>query len=282
MKKNLLITILVCAFSITILKAQNVPNGGFENWTSGNPDGWQTSNIIGFATPITQTTPSYSGAYAVKGEVVASLGGPFPPFIISAGMGFPVSQAYSNLNFYYKQNHIGTATFNASVAMFQGTGNGVGGGGQFFSSTVTSFTLASIPIYYNTTNPDTCIITFSIGDTVAPDPAVGNNFIIDDVSLSGTAGVYDLPVVSPLVIEKVHPNPAREDAYIYYSLPSNSDLQFDLYDASGKKYFELKLTDETAGRHKVEFDASEIPAGFYILRMTSADGSAHYPLQVLH
>jgi hypothetical protein len=281
MRKTLFFTSLSIAFTMQVI-AQNVPNGSFENWTSGNPDNWLTNNLTGFAIPVTQATPAYSGSFALKGEVISAFGNPYTPTLLSGAAGFPVTQAYGYLNFYYKQNQVGSAGTSASVGMFQGFGNGVGSGGQMLYGNVTSFTLASIPIYYISMNPDTCIIAFTIGDTSGTDPAVGNYFIIDDVALTGTAGVYDAPPVSPFIIEKVQPNPAREHSFVYYSLSLNSDLQFDLFDATGKKYFELNLPGETAGRHKVEFDASEIPAGFYILRMTSTEGSAHYPLQVLH
>src|SRR5262245_1477629 len=98
MKKNLLI-LAICSW--TMLQAQNpVPNPGFENWTSGNPDNWTANNFGPGASPVMQTTPSYNGLLALKGEVI--LVGPvsFFPILSStdaSAVGFPVSQAYAQL-----------------------------------------------------------------------------------------------------------------------------------------------------------------------------------------
>ena len=50
----------------------------------------------------------------------------------------------------------------------------------------------------------------------------------------------------------------------------------------GRKYRELLLKNETAGRHKIELDASEIPAGFYMLQMVAGDVKRIASLQVVH
>ena len=58
----LLVLVLLCA---TFLSAQNVPNGGFEDWTDGEPDEWTTSNVGSILT-ITRSDDSHSGTYAVR------------------------------------------------------------------------------------------------------------------------------------------------------------------------------------------------------------------------
>src|SRR5262245_33366186 len=101
MKKNLLLMLLLAGFLGTSY-AQNVPNGGFEAWTAGEPDSWLTSNIPTFATPVTQETPPYAGTFAVRGTVVTSIAGPVPPLVAStdlSGNGFPISQAYGTFSF---------------------------------------------------------------------------------------------------------------------------------------------------------------------------------------
>ena len=39
MKKIFLLSLFAFSYSVTLF-AQNVPNGGFESWTNGNPDNW--------------------------------------------------------------------------------------------------------------------------------------------------------------------------------------------------------------------------------------------------
>lgn len=284
MKKNLLLILILFTFGFSsVLVAQNpVPNPGFENWTSGNPDNWLTNNAPGFAVPVTQASP-HSGTFALKGEVVSTLAGNFSPIVSStdmSGSGFPVNQAYATLSFYYKFNKVTTGIFGAYVAMSE-TGGGGGAAGQIFTSSVTSFTQASLPIYYQTTNPDTCTILFTINDTVAASPAVGNYFIIDDVALSGLVGVQEQQPVAAMIITNVQPNPVRGISYIYYSLPQSGDIKFELYDVTGKTYKTIDIPSETAGRHKIELDASDLPGGIYLLRMTAANAVSTTKVQVL-
>ena len=279
MKKNLLTLLSLIAFSFT--QAQNVPNGGFESWTSGNPDNWFTTNITGFATPITQETPSYAGTYAARGTVVTSIAGPVPPLIAStdmSGNGFAVTQAYATLSFYYKVNVAGTAAFIAAVTMNDAGGNAVGIGGAFYSGNVSSYTPASIPIYYSGSNPVECIITFQITDTTSAPLSLGNYFVVDEVGLSGLASVNEN--VSAISIANVYPNPANHSASVQYHLASKSDVQIQVLNALGKTVREMTLPEQSAGKHETDFDISAIPAGFYLVRMKTNEGISYARLQV--
>lgn len=284
MKKNLLL-ILICSLlgNASIVYSQNpVPNAGFENWTAGNPDGWSTTNVAGFAMPITDTTPAYSGALALKGEVVSTGIGNYPPFLTStdsAGNGFAITQQFGTFSYYYKFNAVGPVTFNSFLAITDASGNGVGNAAISISASASSFTLASAPILYFGPNPDSCIILFSLSDSAGGVPALGNYFIIDEVSLSGAVGEAEFTPLS-FSIEKVVPNPASNVSTIYYSLSANSDVTLTLYDVAGKKYKVLPLVNETAGRHKVELNVTDVPAGFYILHMNSPEGIKAASLQI--
>src|SRR5204863_8196530 len=93
-----------------------------------------------------------------------------------------------------------------SVSLYDAGGNWVGGGGAQMTGTVGSYTLANLPISYTGTNPVECVILFVINDTVAPDPPVGNYFIVDALSFSGISGVHGIsPDPEPLY---AFPNPA--------------------------------------------------------------------------
>ena len=75
--------------------SQEIPNAGFENWTNGEPDGWFTDNVTGFAAPVTQSSQSHSGSSAAKLEVISYLNYAFAPAMYSGDntlSGFPVSQ----------------------------------------------------------------------------------------------------------------------------------------------------------------------------------------------
>lgn len=285
MKKNLLF-VLIAFCSITAANAQNpVPNASFENWTAGNPNQWFTNNLGLGGNPITQTTPPYSGTLAVKGEAIAFGTFGFGPLLMSTdtnGVGFPVTQPYSTFSFYYKLNVTGNSAFTAVLGMTDALGGTTAAAGQNYTANVSSYTLASLPIFNVALNPTSCIITFLINDSTGIPPAVGNYFVVDDVLLSGSVGI-DEPL-QPLVfsIEKIQPNPANASSQVYYSMPEGGDVNFKLIDISGRMVKEILMTDETAGRHKMDFDVLEIPAGFYMLQMVSASKVHTKTLQVVH
>src|SRR6266496_2194755 len=234
MKKNLLS--LLCCIAFSFIQAQNVPNGGFETWASGNPASWLTNNIPTVATTITQTTPSHGGTWAAKGIGVTTSSGDLAPFLAStdmSGNGFAVTQAYSTLSFYYKTNLTGSNALAVLVSMTDASSNGVGVGVMIYTGNVSSFTLATVPIYYSGSNPVECTIEFTIFDTTSSgNPTVGNYFIVDDLSLSGLASVQEN--ASAMNIANVYPNPANHSASVQYNLSSKSEVRIQVLNTQGK------------------------------------------------
>jgi len=276
--------LVILFFSATLLQAQNpVPNPGFENWTAGNPDGWFTYNMGPGASPILQDFTPYAGTSAVRGEVI--LVGPVPFFPIFSSVdasanGFPVSQQYASLTFYYKTNISSTSYFGAYATIEDANGAGIGAGAMLFNGVTSTYTLANIPINYFGTNPAEAVIAFVINDSLGV-PPVGNYFVVDEVALSGTVGMEEKEKLFTR-IEKVQPNPAQTLSEIYYAVSKNEDVLFEMFDLTGRKHSQLQLRNEVAGRHKVEWDLSEFPSGSYMIRMITASGVHVAPLVVAH
>ena len=98
-----------------------VPNPGYESWTSGNPDGWYVSNILGWGVPVTLYAPGNSGSSAAMGQAVITVGGDtLGPVIVSGtpGSGFPITNDYAALNFYYQSNLTGGDLFSVDVYIY--------------------------------------------------------------------------------------------------------------------------------------------------------------------
>jgi hypothetical protein len=92
MKKLLL---SLCAITLQSMLFAQVPNSGFENWTGGNPTDWNSNNLQGIATPVTQSNDQHGGASALRMEVVSAFGNPYPALVSctgTGGTGFPISQ----------------------------------------------------------------------------------------------------------------------------------------------------------------------------------------------
>jgi hypothetical protein len=267
--KSTLILFLIATFSLNI--SAQVPNGGFETWTNGSPDNWFNTNIPTVVTNITQETPAYSGTYAVKGEVINFSGSPYSPLLASTDQslnGFTVSQSYSNFSFYYKMNITGTATFGASLTFYDAMGNWVASaGGIFTAGTTSSYALANFPINYGSANPPVeCIITFAIQDTVAPDPPIGNYFIVDAVTLSGSVGIDEN--VNDIVQAVVYPNPTTDDACVKISNAVEGNAELFIYDLKGS--IVKKLSAYLApGDFTWKFSVADLPRGIYAVRVVN-------------
>jgi hypothetical protein len=255
--------------------AQNpVPNPGFENWTAGEPDDWITSNVPGLITNVTQTTPPHSGALAALGEVDTVPSGTLAPILASIdalGNGFPVSQLYGGLNFYYKFTQAGSGYFNVSAVVNDTNLQSIGLGLFSTAASAPSFTLVSTPLFYFGVDPATCVILFSIVDSAASSPPMGNSFVVDDVSLTVGVGI-DAVEPGAVTVEKITPNPASETATVYYALHRGGDVRFEILDAGGRLQHAFAVPGEITGRHKLDFDVRRLPSGFYLLRMTAPDG----------
>ena len=75
-----------------------VPNAGFEQWSVGFPGEWAVNNVPGLVTPVTASSVSHSGQWALRGEVVELAGASLPPFVSSASAdGFAVAQRHAAL-----------------------------------------------------------------------------------------------------------------------------------------------------------------------------------------
>ncbi len=71
-----------------------------------------------------------------------------------------------------------------------------------------------------------------------------------------------------------YPNPFNPTTEIKYSLPVNSKVVIQIYNAIGVMVQEIVNSTQTAGDHKAAFNGIEFPSGvyFYVLRVKSLDG----------
>lgn len=161
--------------------ALTIPNGDFETWIDHideEPNDWYTTNKLYFSNPtlpVTKTTDSYSGNYAIRIENLKMANGLLMVYAFSGPQGnngplpgFPVSMRDTTFSAYYKFYPQNNDTLTIGVMMFE-MGKQVGFG--FFQSKASksSYTPFTSPIYYNfdyTGTPDSATIflmAFSAG-----------------------------------------------------------------------------------------------------------------------
>jgi hypothetical protein len=257
-------------FLTKIIFAQ-IPNTGFEQWHSGNPDGWWTSN---FTTPnITQSTDAHSGSYALRGDVINTGTGTIIPIIISGiigGHGFPISVRYANLTGYYKLNVINTENLSVLAIPFK-NGQVIGVGGfQFYAAS--AYTLFTLPIYYsNGETPDSCQISITIGNN-SGDVNVGSYFLVDDLVFEGVAtDVNETDNLTPnnFTLEQNYPNPFNPSTTIQFSIPEQSFVNLEIFNSIGEKISTVISEELSAGSYKYLWNAGNLPSGVYFYRLQS-------------
>lgn len=283
MKKILFFLIVFFAGNEMIAIAQ-VPNSGFENWTSGDPDDWWCSNVpaVGLVN-IFQSGDSHSGSYAVLGEVVTYLTSIMAPVIQSGpgGTGFPVSEKYLSLELYYKFTPTGGDRFSVNVALMK---NGVTAaqGAVALPAAVDSYTFLSVPLTYITTDiPDAAIIQISIiGPTSGSDFHLGSLMFVDDLAFSMTTGIERTSGVSRNA--KCYPNPASEIINIPAGDNMSGACSLSVTDVSGKEIKKINMNSPGKGKDIIRFPVADLPAGTYFYTITSSMRTNNGKFSVVH
>jgi len=273
MKKKITLLFLF-TLSAAICAAQNVPNGGFESWTDGEPDDWTTTNITDF-TSVFQEEPGNSGSYAIRLQSVEIDGDNVIPGIVANGgvedRGFPISVKYTLLEFYYKTslNYVDQVSYKVIIrdsesTLLASTSNDI-------TEDAADFTRKELPIVYTGIGtPAYCEIEFLIEPQSISEPSLDSWFIVDDVELSSATGVQDLEKNRNSL--KVFPQPASE----MLNLTINSEkeinsLNLTLFDLSGKRISAYQFNDIKPGNTNKTIDVSELIDGVYVLRTVESD-----------
>ena len=79
--------------------------------------------------------------------------------------------------------------------------------------------------------------------------------------------------VGPNVNILVYPNPFVQSANIYYTLPTDSKVQVEVFDISGKMISTLFNGNEKSGSYNLNFNAgsSKLTTGVYVVKFTVND-----------
>ena len=75
-------------------------------------------------------------------------------------------------------------------------------------------------------------------------------------------------------IAAAFPNPTARRASVRYALDQPGDVRLEAYDVLGRRVAVLAEGAQAAGDHEATFDASALPAGVYVLRLTAGAQTA--------
>ncbi|HEY6906554.1 MAG TPA: T9SS type A sorting domain-containing protein [Ignavibacteriaceae bacterium] len=264
--KSLLVLCLAFVFYSSSSLIAQIPNAGFENWTSGNPDNWLTGNSDPVF-PITQTSDAHSGSSAVQGEVLDVSGFAFPPYLVSGpdGAGFPFNTRPASIHGFYKFTSINDDYLEV-IFLFTKNGTAIGGGIADFGAASSYTEFSSDITWIDPSNPDTAYIAFYIVNA-SSQTNIGSTFILDDLSYSNVTAIQPVDN-APAVFELAqnYPNPFNPSTVISYTIPKESFVSLKVYNLLGQEVASLVNKEQSSGTYKVDFSGTglNLTSGIYL------------------
>lgn len=98
---------------------------------------------------------------------------------------------------------------------------------------------------------------------------------LDDISFPATAQLVGVepapPVVTQVSLGPAHPNPARHETFVPFTLPRRAHVRLEVYDLAGRRVARLTDGEFEAGTHEIRLDTSRLAAGVYMAQLTTGD-----------
>lgn len=258
-----------------------VPNGGFEQWTSfgtyEDPNGWTSLNALttnfGGVLSCEQAVPAAAGSYGVKVTTREVPGfGIFPGLLLcgdpeAPADGFPYTSRPQAMTGKWKAA-IGAGDQGAVVVTLTrwnsalGEREDVGAGIVTVTGTVGAWTPFTAVIQYTSTmDPDTASIAILSSSGLTGDAVAGSTVSVDDLAFGGATSIGE--AYTGLV--QLYPIPVVDVLNVMTDIPVQS---IELWSADGR----LALTARP-GTDRVEIDLSGMSAGAYTLVARMADAT---------
>ena len=277
MKTHALLLSVVGLFPISKAAAQ-IPNGGFENWTSVDghlePDDWMTSNSttepFGVIT-CEQGAPGEAGNYYAKITshiiVVQGVSALVLGYLISGDPatqtpGFPYSERPEALNGSIQYDMQGSDQGNVTVSLVLNN-VAIAGGILELNGSQNGWENFSIPILYEdeTSYPDAAIVTVASSGS----PGVeGSTVSVDNLSfgpLSANAGIQEVQAAVGL---RVYPTLTSDLLNVEADQPL---AQVDILDMTGRS-----LMHQGVNAENITLNVSDLNKGRYLVQVHLADG----------
>lgn len=82
-------------------------------------------------------------------------------------------------------------------------------------------------------------------------------------------------------LEQNYPNPFNPSTTIIYSIPENMNISIKVFNILGSEVAELYNGMQRAGKHQIKFDASNLSAGVYVVKLNSQLGSKYIKVNLI-
>lgn len=271
--------LLQTVFVLLMLNSTNgQSNGSFEEWDGNTPLDWLTNNYDNniFISP---SEDAYSGNYALRLEA-KNVDGWLGFGMIESGneaQGFPVSQKYLTMDFYYKFTRKTDKSYMyVAATMFMGEQE-IGLGWKNIYTASDEYVQMTIPITYTVDGvPDRAMIVLWVGDYGQDTTADGTYALVDELSFgSPTTGIEDeINNPNAFNLEQNFPNPFNPSTKIKYTIPfSGENVTLKVYNVLGNEVATLVNETKAAGTYTADFSTSSLASGTYFYKLKAGNFS---------
>lgn len=276
---------MIMAMFITASAFAQIPNSGFENWTTvgsySNPDGWGTMNnttAIASVYTATKGTPGSPGASYLKltSKTVSGFGvvngiavsGVLDSITMTPKSGFAYNMRPANFTGKWQHMIYGSSQGSIQVTLTRwDSGMGmrmpVASGNVTLSGMAMSWANFTIPLtYVDGNNPDTCIIVMKASGSA---PTNNDYLWVDNLAFSGT--VTGIENQESFVTDmSIYPNPSSDKVNFKFNIKTAQQINIEISDINGKL-----IRTESFGRIQGEtnqnMNISGIAKGTYFVKI---------------
>lgn len=289
MKKSILSIVAATFFSVSAFA--QIPNNGFETWTSvgtySNPASWDQLNSMttGFGVyTCTKGTPGSPGASYLKlvSKTVTGLG--VVPGVAVCGVidvaamkpksGFPFTQQPQKLTGSWQYMASGADAGFVGVYLTKWNSgtmmrDTIAKAKQNLSGMAMSWTTFSINLsYMSSIAPDSAIIVLSASGTT---PVANSYLYVDNLAFSGS--VTGINTIENLISNiTAYPNPTTENISVELNAQKTVSIKLQLVDLTGKLIREINA-GEIQGKYNTTINTLGISKGIYFLKISANDAS---------
>ncbi|PQJ09374.1 hypothetical protein CJD36_019190 [Flavipsychrobacter stenotrophus] len=286
------ISTLLTAILFSGILAAQIPNAGFETWTTTGgydvPTGWDQLNSM-TSSMSTYTcmkgTPGTVGSSYIKlvSKTVTGMGvmpgvavsGIIDMATIKPKSGFasivrPVSLtgSWQYMAYGSDQGHVAVLLSKWNTAM--NMRDTISYTDYALPGMAMSWATFTIPLTYLTgAVPDSAIIVLSASGTT---PVNSSYLYVDNLAFSGTVPTGFSSIVNGGSSFSIFPNPAKNVAIINYTSKSSQNIKVSVNDISGK-LIQTMQPSVISGKNQIQVDLNSLSKGVYIIRIDSEVGT---------
>jgi hypothetical protein len=281
--KKIVLSITVAFIATSTLFAQ-IPNNGFENWTSmgsySNPDGWATMNDMTAMSSVytaTKGTPGNVGASYLKltsktvgGSVVngIAVSGTLNTMTMQPTAGFPYTGQPVSLTGKWQYMASSAGSVSITLSKWNTTTNQrdiVATGSQTLSGMAMSWASFTINLnYMMSMAPDSCMIVLKASGNT---PTNNDYLWVDNLAFSGSvAGLNENN--SPIQALSIYPNPIQDKINVSFNIQNEKTVTLKVTDIDGE-LIHTQNFEQISGSVNQSIDATKFPKGVYFVTISN-------------